>query len=409
MERIMDAIDRVLKRIREFPLSASTVNRYRVHYQHSIVPYCVANGIDFFTDEAMLDYLKREMTKVEEGVMSDVVFRLQRKAASLLADCTHGRTLILERKRYVKHELCEYHEMVLEGYASHLSRCVSPATTDQRTKHARRFFAFLEECGIKDLSELEAENVKDYVAMAAPNYKAGMSNLTKPLKNFLSYLKGLGFAAINAERYLTNPAPSRKKVLPCFSDDEAEAILNSVDRATALGKRDYAVMKLALWTGLRGVDIFGLKRSDIDWSRKVISITQDKTGVRFQAELSHGVGNAIADYILNGRPDTTSPHIFVSHVVPHTQMKGGGANAIRRYLESAGIFHEAGDGKTFHAFRRTMGTRLVRAGIPVRSVGDMLGQLRTESAKRYVALDNHGLSECCMDISAFETGKEGLA
>jgi site-specific recombinase XerD len=357
----------------------------------------------------MLGYLESEMAKVEEGMIGVVVYRLQRKAASLLADCMHGRALVLQRKSYVKHELCEHYEMILERYAAHLSNCVSPGTTVQRVQHARRFFAFLEECGIKDLCELRSENVKEYITMALPNYSAGVLSLTKPLKNVLLYLNDSGLTSINAERYLVNPAPSRKKVLPCFTDDEAEAILNCVDRATALGKRDYAVMKTALWTGLRGVDIFGLKKSDIDWNRKVISLTQDKTEVLFQTELSHGVGNAIADYILNGRPDTTSQYIFVSHVVPHAQMKGGGANVIRRYLESAGISHEAGDGKSFHAFRRTMGTRLVRAGIPIRSVSEMLGQLKTDSAKRYVALDNHGLSECCMDISAFGTGKEGLS
>jgi site-specific recombinase XerD len=112
---------------------------------------------------------------------------------------------------------------------------------------------------------------------------------------------------------------------------------------------------------------------------------------------------------MNGRPDTDSPYIFVRHKAPYDRLgDSGGQQIIGRYLEKAGIFHEAGDGKTFHALRRTMGTRLVRAGVPILSVSEMLGHLDPDSAKSYIALDNHGLRICCMDISAFRTRKEGL-
>ena len=152
-----------------------------------------------------------------------------------------------------------------------------------------------------------------------------------------------------------------------------------------------------------------MKRTDIDWNRRVINVFQDKTEVYIQTELPVSVGNAIADYIMNGRPDTDSPHVFVRHRMPYGKLGvTTGNNVIRRYLEKAGVFHKAWDGKTFHAFRRTLGTRLVRAGIPIRSVAEMLGQLNVNSAKRYISLDNQGLRVCWLDISAFRTGKEGL-
>lgn len=128
-----------------------------------------------------------------------------------------------------------------------------------------------------------------------------------------------------------------------------------------------------------------------------------------QIELSPGVGNAIADYILHGRPETDIPYLFVRHIRPYIMLgRSGGAVILRRYFNKAGVSHEAWDGKAFHAFRRTFGTRLIRAGVPIRSVGEMLEQMNQNSAKRYIALDIHGLRVCCLDIYTFKTRKEGL-
>jgi len=168
-------------------------------------------------------------------------------------------------------------------------------------------------------------------------------------------------------------------------------------------------MMLALWTGFRGIDILDLKRMDIDWNRKAINVIQDKTVVGIQTELLPGVGNAIADYILNGRPETDSQYIFVRHKRPFNRLSDfAGKDIMSRLLCEADISHEAWDGKSFHAFRRTFGTRLVRAGVPIRFVGEMLGQVNPNSAKRYVALDIEGLRVCCLDLSMFKTEKAGL-
>jgi site-specific recombinase XerD len=409
MQKILNAVDCVLDFIHEIPLSSGTIDRYKTHYRRDIIPYCETNQLEMFSDDAMNCFMEKQKSRVSDGEISHDYALQLRKAASLLANHMHNRTLVWERKLYNKAKLCEYFDKILEDYTVHLSQYLSPRTVQNCVNYARRFFIFIEKCNVQDLSSLTSEHVGDFIAKTAPTHRGSMSNLTGAIKTILAYLSDLGLININAERYLFNPAPSHKKLLPCFTDDEAEAILNSVDKTTPLGKRDYAVMKTALWTGLRCVDIIGLKRTDIDWNRKVINVFQDKTEVYIQTELPVGVGNAIADYIMDGRPDTNSPYIFVRHNMPYSKLGvTSGNNIIRRYLEKAGVFHKAGDGKTFHAFRRTLGTRLVRAGIPIRSVAEMLGQLNINSAKRYISLDNQGLRICCLDISAFRTRKEGL-
>lgn len=409
MQKITEAIECVLAFLQKIPLSNSSIKQYKIYLRSSIVPYCEANCIGFFSDDEMQVYAEEQMSKAKNGEFSRSTMIHRRKAAALLADCMQGRELVWEHKSFKQRKLCEYFEAILADYCTHISQSLALRTIRRHICIIGQFLVFIEQNSMQDFNKLTSKNVKDFIANATPSHKASMSMLTGATRKFLSYLSDTGLASINAEWNLINPAPRHRKLLPCFSDKETDAILNSVDRTTHIGKRDYAIIMLALWTGLRGVDILDLKRSDIDWNRKVINVVQGKTLVSIQKELSPGVGNAIADYILNGRPETDSPYIFVRHRRPHDRLSdAAGKDIMVRSLCEAGISHEAWDGKSFHALRRTFGTRLVRAGVPIRSVGEMLGHVNPNSAKRYVALDIDGLRVCCLDISMFRTKKVGL-
>jgi len=409
MQKITEAIECVLAFLRKIPLSSSSIKQYKIHLRSSIVPYCEANCIGSFSDDEMQAYAEEQMSKALNGEFSRSTMIHRRKAAALLADCMQGRELVWEHKSFKQRKLCEYFEEILADYCTHISQSLALRTIRGHICIIRQFLVFIEQNSMQNFNKLTSENVKDFIANAAPNHKASISMLTGATRKFLSYLADTGLSSINAEWNLINPAPRHRKLLPCFSDKETDAILDSVDRTTPIGKRDYAIIMLTLWTGLRGVDILDLKRSDIDWNRKMINVVQSKTVVGIQTELSPGVGNAIADYILNGRPETDSPYIFVRHRRPHDRLSDTtGKDIMVRSLSEAGISHEAWDGKSFHALRRTFGTRLVRAGVPIRSVGEMLGHANPNSAKRYVALDIEGLRVCCLDISMFRTKKVGL-
>lgn len=409
MQKIMDAVECVLEFLRKLNFSQNTIDRCGRDFRNSIIPYCKVNGIESFTDEDMQSYAEVQMLKANNAELHLGYAQHLRRTAALLADYMRDGELVWGYKFYKRSHLCAYFEKTLADFKTQISQSFSHNSVKKYTCIIRQFLVFLEHDGIEDLNKLTSGNVKDFVASAVPNHKSSMPALTGTMRKFLSFLNDAGIMGANAERYIANPASRHRKLLPCFTDDEADAILGIVDRSTPLGKRDYAIMKTALWTGLRGTDIIGLKRSDIDWKRKVINVVQDKTGVYLQTELSPSVGNTIADYIMNGRPETDSPFIFVRHNKPYDRLgSSGAASIIDRYREKAGVSHEAWDGKTFHAFRRTFGTRLVRAKVPIRSVAEMLGQLSENSAKRYVSLDNDGLRVCCLDIFEYRSRKDGL-
>ena len=409
MERIHEAVRNILEFLSTIPLSSQGIGDAERHFRLSILPYCEDNRLVIFTDVEMRTYADELMTKEERGELSmDYVWR-RRKVSALLADCMHGRELVWSHYRHVVKVLSEDFKQVLDDFSVVLSQTLAPTTVRTHVSITRKFLTFLEQIGVDALGELKSENIKDFIIFAAPHHKSSMPKLTITIRKFLSHLTDTGIIAINAERFLVNPAPRHRKLLPCFTDCETDAIFDAVDTSTPLGKRDYAFMMIALWTGLRSVDIVNIKRQDIDWYQNVINVVQEKTNVRIQLDLPPWVGNAIVDYTLNGRPEADCPHLFVRQRRPYGMLNPiVGKDIMSRYLDKAGISHEAWDGKSFHAFRRTLGTRLVRTGVPISSVGEMLGQLSADSSKRYISLDNEGLRICCLSISGLESRKDGL-
>lgn len=85
-----------------------------------------------------------------------------------------------------------------------------------------------------------------------------------------------------------------------------------------------------------------------------------------------------------------------------------GSTLMRRRLARAGINHVAGDGKSFHALRRTAGTRLIESGAGLPLAAQILGHARVNSAGRYFSLASEQLRQCCLPLAEFSCTKEGL-
>jgi len=70
-----------------------------------------------------------------------------------------------------------------------------------------------------------------------------------------------------------------------------------------------------------------------------------------------------------------------------------GAIIMKRWLDKAGVSHQARDGRTFHALRRTTGTRLVESGAELGLTAQVLGHAGVDSSRRYIALADESLRD----------------
>jgi len=404
------AADAVLDFLEGIPVSASTVKYYRSCYR-TINKYCQNASIEHFCNDDAVNFNEFQMSRNEKGEIGWVYTLTLRKAAAMLADCMDGKELVWERRNYNPKYFCAEYGRVLSEFEDYIAPSLSPGSIRLIIQMTQQLLEYLEGLGMMDFRNLTLNDVRRFIINVSPRHKSSMVNLTWPIKKFISFLRDAGYSSIDSGQLVVYSSPKRLKVLPRFTEDETIALLSAIDTSTPLGKRDFAIMRLALGTGLRGEDIFGLRLTDIDWRKYEINVVQSKTGTHIALPLLPDVGNAVADYILNARPKADTPYVFLRHKKPHNWLGDGpaGAQIIKRYQENAGLSREAGDGKTFHAFRRTVGARLVQAETPLQSVAQQLGHKRIESTKRYIPLNDEMLRVCCMDISDYATTKEGLS
>ncbi len=193
---------------------------------------------------------------------------------------------------------------------------------------------------------------------------------------------------------LPKTAAAKKTLHEPFTDSEVKSLLAAPDQSTAIGKRDYAIMLLAVQTGLRACDVVRMKRENIDWRTRTINFVQHKINVALSLPLPVESGNAITEYLLYHRPDCELPHIFLCHTGQRRPLKNRSVSGmVSKYMRRIGIYDPKKQ-RSLHSFRRTFGTDLLKNEIPMELIQQMLGHTRINSIKPYLSVEEDGLKSC---------------
>lgn len=187
-------------------------------------------------------------------------------------------------------------------------------------------------------------------------------------------------------------------------------MLSVINHNTLIGKRDYAILLIALRLGLRSVDITNLTLAQLKWQRNTLEMVQQKTGRLLIVPLLADVGNAIIDYLLNGRPTSLEPYVFLRNQAPFTKLSGNTAvyHIVSGYMKKAGIRQDEGDRKGVHCLRHTVAARLLAAETPLPIISSVLGQADKNSARVYLSTDMEHLRSCALGLAGIEVVKEDL-
>lgn len=222
----------------------------------------------------------------------------------------------------------------------------------------------------------------------------------RQIKKLHLFLYSTGITQTDYSNVLDFATPTEHKINKAVPQEETAGVLSVIDRNTSIGKRDYAIILLAADTGLHSVDIVNLCFSEVDWINGEFHIRQSKTEKMLSLPLTSDVGEALSDYILNGRPQSNEPYIFLRNKSPLTQLgKSVPYMVFNAYRQKIGL-----PKVPFHGLRRSVGSNLVMAGIPVTTVAQILGHSSIEPTKQYISLDSVHLKECALDISGICAG-----
>lgn len=268
-------------------------------------------------------------------------------------------------------------------------RGVSEKTLSQRAFHLRLFAEFLEARGISAFSALSATPIQDFCSHLPGRRPATRLSYGCTLRSFVrwAYLAGhvprdLTAAAVVARHWRHAGLPD------VLTAPELTRLLEAVDRSTAIGRRDYAVLLLAARYGLRPSDIRQLCLEHVDWRHGRLTLRQSKTGHGLALPLLADVAEALSAYLRAGRPATRARELFVRHRAPFAPFAPSNnlAAIMRTALRHAGLGHRPGR-RGLYLLRHTLATRLLAAGQPLKTIGDILGHVSTDSTFGYTKVD----------------------
>jgi integrase/recombinase XerD len=280
-------------------------------------------------------------------------------------------------------------ERCVHAYAQYLrdARALATATIINYVSFIRGFLTDRFGTGPVRLASLKAGDVVRFVRCQAPQLHLKRAKLlTTALRSFLRYARYRGDVALDLAAAVPIVANWSMPAIPrAIGAEQVRQLLASIDRRTAIGRRDYAIVLLLARLGLRSGEVAFLELEDIDWDAGQVSV-RGKRDQRTALPLPADVGAAIAAYLRDGRPRSTSRRVFLRSKAP-----------IRGFLSSCGIgsiirhaLHRASlqaPTKGAHQFRHALATQMLRHGASLTEIGEVLRHRNPQTTTIYAKVD----------------------
>ena len=393
-------IAEIIARMKEAGYEERTLSAYYRSRFLCIAAYYRKNGLVYYDPAVTKEYIDFQEERVSRNEISkEYLKRLKIGANKLDEFYITGTVHVTTNEHGTKYDILPENERLADMFIKY--RGYGPNTRDDVLWVIRRYLHYLEKNGHESFLTVTIDDVRKYVIETAADVKlSSLHNILLYMKYFHRFLKETNIPAPDCESILSYKICREMPIQSYVSDIELSMILNQIDRSTVKGKRNYAIIMLAATTGIRAADIIHLKLEDIDWKKGEIRIAQTKTDKTTVVPLVKETGEALEDYILNGRPKSVFPEVFLRLASPTVPIMDAASigDMFGSYQKAAGITRQAFDGKGFHGLRRGFAKKLLVAGSSVEMVAQILGHTNTDSARQYLSLDSSNIKECALSF-----------
>jgi len=212
------------------------------------------------------------------------------------------------------------------------------------------------------------------------------------MRSFLRYLVAQGECSADLIAAIPAIAAWRQASLPRYLHAPAvRRIIESCDRRTATGRRDYAILMLLSRLGLRGGEVATLDLCDIDWEQGTLRLC-GKGRAEARLPLPQDVGDALLAYLERGRPAAEHSKVFLrSDAVPRPFVSSGMVSAIvARAIRRAGIVAPSYGA---HLLRHSSAFEMLRQGSSLPAIAAVLRHRSISTTALYAKVDVGALDE----------------
>lgn len=299
-------------------------------------------------------------------------------------------------------------ESYIKGFRAYLrlERSLSSNSIDAYTEDVRKLASFL---SIEGNSPAPSKvSTRDLQAFLKWVVEIGLSAHTQAriisgIKAFYKYLELDEAVDQNPATLLESPKLGRK--LPdTLSHNEIEAMLSAIDRSTAEGERNRAIIETLYACGLRVSELTGLKISNMyfdDGFIRVIGKGDKERLIPIHEVAINGINlylneirvhvtpkRGFEDFVFLSKRGTTLSRVMIFYIIRDLAKKAG----IQKSISP-------------HTFRHSFATELVEHGADLRAVQMMLGHASITTTEIYTHLDRSFLRETVRNFHPFYNSK----
>lgn len=271
-----------------------------------------------------------------------------------------------------------------KAYLQH-ERALSPLSVTRHWFVLRRFLVERFGDGPIDLRDLRPDDVTRYLLRHVPAQSC-FSTHVSTLRVFLRFLWQAG----DIDRDLAAAIPPIRRwrlveVPKYLKAAEVAHLLASVDRTSASGRRNYAILLLLARLGLRAGEVVRLELDDLDWRTGELTV-RGKGSVHARLPLPPDVGAALATYLRTDRPACPTRRVFVCLKAPHRGFSHPAtvSTLVHRALDQAGLTPPTTGA---HLLRHSLATDLLRHGASLGDIAEVLRHRFPQTTEIYAKVD----------------------
>ncbi len=240
--------------------------------------------------------------------------------------------------------------------------------------------------GPVQFDKLRPDDISRFVVRQARVSPRRMPVIVPALRVFLRWLHQCGSTCSNLAGCVPSAPKWRLATVPkSIPSEQVERLLRHCDRATAGGRRDYAILLLLARLGLRAGEVVAMELDDLNWETGEL-LVRGKGGHQDRLPVPRDVGAAVAAYLRHGRPISSTRRVFVRARAPRRGFVNASAISclVNRGLKRAGLEPPR---KGAHTLRHALACTMLRRGASLTEIGQILRHRSPDTTAIYAKGD----------------------
>lgn len=400
---LKEEVKAVLRELEYQKYSKGAINIYSIIY-NGLLKHMQENNIPSFNEQVCIEYVFFRTGYRIDGFYGPGNRKLSTamKPLQVLLYYIQTGTVKFKMRPKIPPYQCpvQFEEEYFAFKEELIYREYARSTIVSNTGKVNKFLTFLEVSGVNSSKSIQAEHLTAFLSGYKHCKPKCIATIIYILRNYLGFLYSQGFIDQDISKSLPKVRVMRNAFIPySWNTEDVRKLLEAIDRGDPKGKRDYAILLLVIRLGLRVSDVRGLKFHNLNWSRKTISLTMQKTKNPLKLPLLDDIGWAIIDYLKNGRPETRCDAVFIRHRAPYDSF---GENEcfqreLHRYMVKAGLKIPLDFHCGLHSLRSTLARNMLEAKASLPVISEVLGHQSINATSIYLKIDLDGLKRCALD------------